>query len=179
MKNSFIKITLKGTKSYIVLLIILSAIYSRLVVYVPMFIQYILDGVIVGKEEVIPSFIRALFDTDTKMTKIIILVLNLIFVNLVIVMVNFIKNKINVKFNLKINRNVKENILKHIPKLQYDEFHNIDKSDVIQRVNNDAATYAEFFNSQINLFFDTIFIVVFAIIQTVKLNLAVGLFIVE
>ncbi|MCI8759671.1 MAG: ABC transporter ATP-binding protein [Clostridia bacterium] len=178
MKNSFIKITLKGTKSYIVLLIILSAIYSRLVVYVPMFIQYILDGVIVGKEEVIPSFIRALFDTDTKMTKIIILVLNLIFVNLVIVMVNFIKNKINVKFNLKINRNVKENILKHIPKLQYDEFHNIDKSDVIQRVNNDAATYAEFFNSQINLFFDTIFIVVFAIIQTVKLNLAVGLFIV-
>ena len=57
------------------------------------------------------------------------------------------------------------------------EFSNIDKSNVIQRVNNDANTYSEFFNSQINLFFDTIFIIIFAVLQTLKLNSTVAIFI--
>lgn len=39
MRNSFLAKTLKGTKKYILLALILSAIYSRLLVYVPMFIQ--------------------------------------------------------------------------------------------------------------------------------------------
>ena len=69
-----------------------------------------------------------------------------------------------------INRNVKELVLEHIPKINYMQFSNIDKSNVIQRVNNDATTYSEFFNSQINLFFDTIFIIIFAVAQTLQLS---------
>lgn len=177
MKSNLLKITLKGTKNHIILILIFSAIYSRLVVYVPMFIQYVLDGIIMGKEEVIPSFIRIFFYSDNKIVKIMILVILLILVNVLIFIVNYSKNKVNTQFNLRINRNVKENILKHIPKLTYEEFSHIDQSNVIQRVNNDATTYAEFFNSQINLFFDTIFIVIFAVIQTWQLNSVVGLFI--
>ncbi len=178
MKSSFLGKTLKGTKYYIALTLILSAIYSRLVVYVPMFIQYALDGVISGNENVIPSWIRQLFFSNEKIGKIITLVIILILVNLLIFAVNYIKSKANTKFNLKINRNIKQIILEHIPKIEYMEFSNIDKSNVIQRVNNDAATYAEFFNSQINLFLDTIFISIFAIIQTFSLNIVVGIFIV-
>lgn len=177
MKSSFLGKTLKGTKYYIALTLILSAIYSRLVVYVPMFIQYALDEVISGNENVIPSWIRQLFFSNEKIGKIITLVIILILVNLLIFAVNYIKSKANTKFNLKINRNIKQIILEHIPKIEYMEFSNIDKSNVIQRVNNDAATYAEFFNSQINLFLDTIFISIFAIIQTFSLNIVVGIFI--
>lgn len=177
MKNSFLNRTLKGTKIYIILTLILSAIYSKLIVYVPMFIQYALDGIIMGDENVIPNIIKNLFYSDNKISKIIILTLTLIFVNILIFIVSYSKSKINTKFNLKINRNVKEIILEHIPKLEYMEFSNIDKSNVIQRVNNDAATYSEFFNSQINLFFDTIFIIIFAVAQTLQLNIAVGIFI--
>ena len=177
MKSSFLWRTLKGTKLYIALTLILSAIYSRLVVYVPMFIQYALDGVISGNENVIPSWIRHLFFSNEKIGKIITLAIILILINLLIFAVNYIKSKTNTKFNLKINRNVKEIILEHIPKIEYMEFSNIDKSNVIQRVNNDAATYAEFFNSQINLFLDTIFISIFAIVQTFSLNIVVGIFI--
>ena len=177
MKSSFLGKTLRGTKLYIALTLILSAIYSRLVVYVPMFIQYALDGVISGNENVIPSWIRQLFFSNEKIGKIITLVIILILVNLLIFAVNYIKSKANTKFNLKINRNIKEIILEHIPKIEYMEFSNIDKSNVIQRVNNDAATYSEFFNSQINLFLDTIFISIFAIIQTFSLNIVVGIFI--
>lgn len=177
MKSSFLGKTLKGTKYYITLTLILSIIYSRLVVYVPMFIQYALDGVISGNEDVIPSWIRHLFFSNEKIGKIITLAIILILINLLIFAVNYIKSKTNTKFNLKINKNVKEIILEHIPKIEYMEFSNIDKSNVIQRVNNDAATYAEFFNSQINLFLDTIFISIFAIIQTFSLNIVVGIFI--
>ena len=177
MKNSFLNRTLKGTKFYIVLTLILSAIYSRLLVLIPMFIQYALDGIIMGDESVIPTLIRKLFYSDSKISKIIILVLVLILVNVLVFIVNYLKSKINTKFNLKINRNVKEIILKHIPKIEYMQFSSIDKSNVIQRVNNDAITYSEFFNSQINLFFDTIFIIIFAVAQTLKLNSTIGLFI--
>lgn len=177
MKKSFLNRTLKGTKFYITVTLILSIIYSRLLVYIPMFIQYTLDGVIMGNESVIPTVIKRLFYADSKISKIIILVLVLILVNVIIFVVNYTKSKINTKFNLKINRNVKEIILTHIPKIEYMQYSNIDKSNVIQRVNNDATTYSEFFNSQINLFFDTIFIIIFAIAQTLKLNNTIGLFI--
>lgn len=177
MKNNFLNKTLKGTKFYIILTLILSAIYSRLLVYIPMFIQYALDGIIMGDENVIPSLIRKLFYSDNKISKIIILVLVLILLNMTIFAVSYLKSKINTKFNLKINRNVKQIVLEHIPKIEYMEFSSIDKSNVIQRVNNDASTYSEFFNSQINLFFDTIFIIIFAVAQTLKLNSTIGLFI--
>lgn len=131
-----------------------------------------------GNEEVIPLFITNLFYlSNSKIGKIIILSIVLILVNIIIFIVSYIKNKINTKFNLKINRNVKQIVLEHIPKLEYMEFSNINKSDVIQRVNNDATTYSEFFNSQINLFFDTIFIIIFAVAQTLELNVTVGIFI--
>ena len=177
MKNSFLNRTLEGTKFYIVLTLILSAIYSRLLVYIPMFIQYVLDGIIMGDENVIPFLIRKLFYSDNKISKIIILVLVLILLNMTIFAVSYLKSKINTKFNLKINRNVKQIVLEHIPKIEYMGFSSIDKSNVIQRVNNDASIYSEFFNSQINLFFDTIFIIIFAVAQTLKLNSTVGLFI--
>lgn len=177
MKNSFLKKTLKGTKFYIALILLLSAIYSRLLVYIPMFIQYVLDGIIMGDENLIPTPIRNLFYSDSKISKIVIIVLVLILVNIIIFIVNYLKSKINTKFNLRINRNVKEIVLEHIPQIEYIQFSNIDKSNVIQRVNNDATTYSEFFNSQINLFFDTIFIIIFAVVQTLKLNSEIGLFI--
>ena len=177
MKNNFLNRTLKGTKIYILLTLILSAIYSRLLVYIPMFIQYALDGVILENENVIPKLIRNLFFSEDKISKIIVLVMVLVIVNVLVFLINYIKSKINTKFNLIINRNVKETVLEHIPKINYMEFSSIDKSNVIQRVNNDANTYAEFFNSQINLFFDTIFIIIFAVAQTLKLNSTVGIFI--
>ncbi len=177
MKSSFLHKTLTGTKKYIAFTLILSAIYSRLVVYIPKFIQYALDGVISENENVIPNWIKNLYINNEKIGKIITLSIILIIINILIFIVNYIKSKTNTKFNLKINKNVKELILEHIPKIEYLEFSNIDKANVIQRINKDATIYAEFFNSQINLFFDTIFIVVFAIAQTFSLNLVVGIFI--
>jgi len=141
MKTRFLNDTLKGTKLYIAVTLLLSMIYSRLIVEMPMFIQYVLDGVIIGNESVIPEIIRKLFYSNEKISKIIILVLVLIGINVVVFIVSYLKNKMNTKFNLIINKNVKQIVLEHIPRLKYMEFSKIDKSNVIQRVNNDANTY--------------------------------------
>ena len=136
MKKNFLNKTLEGTKFYIFLTLILSAIYSRLLIYIPMFIQYSLDGVIMENENVIPTLIRNLFYSNDKISKIIVLVLVLIIVNILVFIVNYLKNKINTKFNLIINRNVKELVLEHIPKIEYMQFSNIDKSNVLELEKN-------------------------------------------
>lgn len=176
-KNSFLKETLRGTKEQILWILILTIASSKLNVYVPMFIQYALDGVILQKEEVIPKWITYLFYENSIIAKLVILVLVLIVLNTIAFVVKYIRSKISTKFNLKINRNVKQMILKHVSKLEYMEFSRINHSDVIQRVNNDALIYSEFFNSQLNLFLDTIFIVGFSVVQIFELNKACGIFV--
>ena len=176
-RNSFLKETLRGTKEQILWILILTMACSKLDVYVPMFIQYALDGVVMQKEEVIPKWIIYFFYENSMIAKLVILVLVLVILNTIAFAIKYIRSKISTKFNLKINRNVKQMILKHVSKLEYMEFSGINHSDVIQRVNNDALIYAEFFNSQLNLFLDTIFIVGFSVVQIFELNKACGIFV--
>ena len=159
-RYSFLKETLKGTKEQIVWILIVTILNSKLNVYVPMFIQYALDGVVLGNEMVIPVWIRRLFVENNPILKLLILGFVLVGINSVMFVFQYARGKMSTKFNLKINRNVKTMILSHVAKLEYQEFSQISHSDVIQRVNGDATLYAEFFNSQMNLFLDTIFIVV-------------------
>ncbi len=174
---SFLRETLKGTKKLILLILILTIFASKLNVYVPMFIGYALDGIVLQNEEVIPEWIRSLFFTESLLTKLLILVGVLILVNTIIFILQYLRSKMSTTFNLKINQNVKHTILKHVVNLEYAQFNNINHSDIIQRVNNDATVYSEFFNSQMNLFLDTIFIVSFSVAQIFVLNATVGIFV--
>lgn len=174
---SFLGETLKGTKKLILLILILTIFASKLNVYVPMFIGYALDGIVLQNEEVIPEWIRNLFFTESLLTKLLILVGVLILVNTIIFILQYLRSKMSTTFNLKINQNVKHTILKHVVNLEYAQFNNINHSDIIQRVNNDATVYSEFFNSQMNLFLDTIFIVSFSVAQIFVLNATVGIFV--
>lgn len=176
-RYSFLKETLKGTKEQIVWILIVTILNSKLNVYVPMFIQYALDGVVLGNEMVIPVWIRRLFVENNPILKLLILGSVLVGINSVMFVFQYARGKMSTKFNLKVNRNVKTMILSHVAKLEYQEFSQISHSDVIQRVNGDATLYAEFFNSQMNLFLDTIFIVVFAIVQIFALNWICGWFV--
>ncbi len=176
-KYSFLRETLKGTKELIGLILVLTIIGSKLNVYVPMFIEYALDGIVLQNEAVIPQCIRNLFYCDSAVVKLLILVAVLVLINTIIIVLQYFRNRMNIKFNLKINRNVKQEILKHVANLEYKQFSTINHSDIIQRVNNDAMVYSEFFNSQMNLFLDTIFIVGFSIFQIFELNKMVGVFV--
>lgn len=176
-KQNFLKISLKGTFVYIIFVIVLSIIYSKLVVIVPKFVEYALDGVIYKNESVIPSYISCFFYNDLWQSKILVLVIYLILINICIFFVSYIKGKIGTLFNLKINENIKQSVLNHIPNIEYLNYSKIKKSDITQRVNNDAEVYSDFFNSIISLFLDTLFIIGFSINEILKLSSLIGVFI--
>lgn len=176
-KYSFLRETLKGTHKQILWILVLTMMSSKLNVYVPMFIQYALDGVVMQQQNVIPTWIERLFYQDSAISKLLILALVLVVLNTIAFILKYIRSKIGTKFNLKINRNVKYTILNHLSKMNYSAFNEINHADVIQRVNNDALIYADFFNSQLNLFLDTIFIVGFSVVQIFELNQACGIFV--
>lgn len=169
--------SLKGTTINIICLIILSIIYSKLIIIVPKFIEYALDGVILKNENLIPSYISCFFYNDSWQSKILILTVYLILINICIFIVSYIKSKLVTLFNLKINENIKISILKHIPNIKYLNYSNIKKADITQRVNNDAEVYSDFFNSMISLFLDTIFIIGFSIQEIFKLSTVIGIFV--
>lgn len=174
---SFLKSTLNKTWGYIVALLLLSALSSKLVIYVPMFIEYAIDGVVMGKTEIIPNYLQFFLQKENIMQQLVVLAIGTVVVNLLICLFNLIRNKINTYFNLRINRNIKTAILEHIQTLTYESFGKTEKSEIIQRINNDATTYASFFNSQLNFTFDTIFILLFAITAMLQLNNIIGGFI--
>lgn len=142
-----------------------------------MFIQYALDGIVMQNESVIPTWITCLFYQDSAISKLLILALVLVILNTIAFIMKYIRSKISTKFNLRINRNIKYTILNHISKLNYQAFSEINHADIIQRVNNDALIYSDFFNSQLNLFLDTIFFVGFSVVQIFELNQACGIFV--
>lgn len=176
-KQNFLKISLKGTFVYIILVIVLSIIYSKLVVIIPKFVEYALDGVIYKNESVIPSYISCFFYNDSWQSKILVLTIFLILINACIFFVSYIKGKTGTIFNLKINENIKQSVLNHIPNIEYLNYSKIKKSDITQRVNNDAEVYSDFFNSIISLFLDTLFIIGFSINEILKLSSLIGVFI--
>ncbi len=176
-KKNFLKVSLKGTFVYIILVIVMSIIYSKMVIIVPKFIGYFLDGVIFKNESIIPNYISLFFFNSSWQSKIFVLTVYLILINICIFFVSYVKSKIGTLFNLKINENIKKSVLNHIPKIEYLEYSKIKKSDITQRVNNDAQIYSDFFNSIINLFLDTIFIIGFSIQEIMKLSSLIGIFI--
>ncbi len=176
-KKNFLKVSLNGTFGYIILVIVMSIIYSKMVIIVPKFIEYFLDGVIFKNESIIPIYISFFFFNSSWQSKIFVLTVYLVLINICIFLVSYIKSKIGTLFNLKINENIKKSVLDHIPKIGYLEYSKIKKSDITQRVNSDAQIYSDFFNSIINLFLDTIFIIGFSIQEIMKLSSLIGIFI--
>ncbi|MDO5002911.1 MAG: ABC transporter ATP-binding protein [bacterium] len=176
-QKNFLKVSLNGTFIYTILVIVLIIIYSKLVIIVPKFIEYALDGVIYKNEIVIPNYISFFFYNNSWQSKILVLTIYLILINLCIFFVSYTKSKIGTLFNLKINENIKQSVLEHISNIEYLSYSKIKKSDITQRVNNDADVYSDFFNSIINLFLDTIFIIGFSIQEILKLSSLIGTFI--
>ena len=118
-KKNFLKVSLKGTFVYIILVIVMSIIYSKMVIIVPKFIEYFLDGVIFKNESIIPNYISLFFFNSSWQSKIFVLTVYLILINICIFFVSYVKSKIGTLFNLKINENIKKSVLNHIPKIEY------------------------------------------------------------
>ena len=109
---------------------------------------------------------------DLLIIAIIILVLNLIEK-----LLNYFRDRATTKFKLKINTNIKNALYKHMLNLEYESYNLYDKTEIMQRINEDADVYSKFFNNQFNVILDIVFLSIFIIGEGITLNLEIATYI--
>lgn len=175
MKNNVITIGLKGTKRYIFLLLVLSIVFSYLTLQTAIYIKYAIDNVICNDYETLPALIKQIL-TNNHMYDLLIISAIIIVINLLIMFVSYLRNITTSKFKLKINTNVKSELYKHILNLEYKSYNSYDKTEILQRITEDADVYSSFFQNQFNMIIDIIFLSIFIITETIHLNIAITIY---
>lgn len=175
MKNSVIKIGLKGTKKYIFLLLILSMGFSYLSLQTAIYIKYAIDNVICNNYETLPIFLKSIL-TSNYIYDLLIISAIIVVINFILMIVSYLRNIITSKLKLKINTNVKLELYKHTLNLEYKSYNSCDKTEILQRITEDADVYSNFFQNQFNMIIDIIFLSIFIITETVNLNSAITIY---
>lgn len=176
MKKNIVKIVFKNTVGYLILLVLLSISISYLTLLIAMNVKYAIDFVLLNQYSEIPQILNAVFTHDySKDLGIVAIVI--IGLNLAEKLLNYFRNRVTTKFKLKININLKSELYKHVLNLEYDSYNSYDKAEMMQRINEDADVYSDFFNSQFNVILDIIFLSIFIIREGMTLNFTISLYI--
>ena len=141
---------LKGNKKYIVVLILLSSMISYFSLQIAIYVSYAVDGILFKNGEQIPDYLRKLLELPP-MESLLILSGIIIAISVVVSFFSYIRERITTKFTLSISANLKEKLYSHILKLKYQEYQSYSKVEMLQRANEDAGEYANFYKVQFNL----------------------------
>lgn len=166
MKRSIVRVALKNTKKYFILLILLSISISYITLLISLKVKYAIDNIIFQYIDM-SSLLY-----DLSKVSFIIIVLSLI-KNIL----NYFRDRVTTHFKLKINVNIKSVLYKHMLRLEYESYNTYDKTEIMQRINEDADVYSGFFNSQFNIILDIIFLSIFIIRESAIMNLEISLYI--
>ncbi len=167
----------KGVTKYILLLILFSIFISFCNLQIAMYIRYAIDGVLFHNVQEIPEWIKPMIEIDI-MKSLMILCGILIGIRLTLGLANYIREKMTTKFTLKISSNLKETLYEHILNLEYDSYYSYSKIEMLQRVNEDAKEYSNFFKVQFNVILDIVSLTIFIVTQGMTLNGAITIFLV-
>lgn len=174
-KKKIIVASLSNTKRYMIIIPILSAVITYLKLQIPMCIKYGIDGIAFGNKNVIPNFLTRWF-CEEPLQNIIILSIYLLLLYICVSGISYIRDNITSKFTLKVNYNVRMTIFKHIQNLEYESYYSYDKNEMLQRIRDDANTFANFFQTSLNLILDSFFIIIYVIYQGMKLNTTITIY---
>lgn len=176
MKKNIVKVALANTKMYMVLLVVLSLSISYLTFLIAMNVKYAIDGVLFNNYNDIPQYLNAILKHNYIFDLLTIVVI-IVVLNILEKLFKYFRDRITTKFKLKINTNIKNALYKHMLNLEYESYNSYDKSEIMQRINEDADVYSKFFNSQFNVILDILFLSILTIIEGITLNLEVSLYI--
>ncbi len=172
MKEIF-KVTIKRTKKYILGILICSIITSFFMIHLTKFISFVIDGVIM-KTSNLPQYITNSFYKDDMYSKLIVLAIYMIIFVAIICASNYIRSILKTKFKLKMNENLKVELLNHTTYLEYGEYIRYGKSQILQRVSSDSNKFIDFIIDKYNLVVDSIFILLFSMIEILNIDLIVS-----
>lgn len=176
MNKNIVKVGLKNTTIYIILLILLSIGISYLTFLISMNIKYAIDCVLFNDYNEINIYLNKILKHSY--------IEDLLIISTIIIALNFIeklflyfRNRITTKFKLKINTNLKKALYTHTLNLEYESYNSYDKAEIMQRINEDANVYSKFFNNQFNVILDIIFLSIFIIKEGITLNITIAIYI--
>ena len=176
MNKNIVNIALKDTKIYLFVLVILSAGISFSTFLIAMNVKYAIDGVLFNNYNYVPEYLKIIFNNNCLHDLLFIAVM-IIILNLVEKLLNYFRDRVTTRFKLKININLKDALFKHMLNLEYESYNSYDKNELIQRINEDADVYSNFFYNQFNVILDIIFLSIFIISEGITLNLSIAIYI--
>lgn len=176
MKKDIARIALKNTKIYLVILVILSVGISYLTFLISMNIKYSIDSILFNNYNDIPQYLNIIFNQNY-IHDLLIMASIIVLLNLLEKLLNYFRDRVATKFKLKININLKETLYKHMLNLEYESYNSYDKTEIIQRINEDADVYSNFFNNQLKVILDIIFLSIFIMREGIELNLEILIYI--
>ena len=133
------------------------------------YISYAIDGILFHHTEKIPTYLEQVLEMNT-IEGLAIISGIIIIMNLLIAFVNYIRERVTTNFTLKISSNLKKRLYEHILKLEYGSYQSYSKVEMLQRVNEDATAYADFFKTQFNLILDIVSLGFFIVSKGVFLS---------
>lgn len=170
MKKNIIFEVLNGIKRYLFILILLGFLVSYITIQIAVLIQYAIDGLILGNYEVIPTFLQMLLCKNVFKDLIVIGILIFI-VSGICCFLRYLRDVMSEKFSLKVNQNLKTELFNHIFHLEYKTYHSYEKAEIMQRINEDAEVFSNFFKEQLGLIIDVISLIIFIIGQSIRMNM--------
>ena len=176
MKRNIVKIALKNAKKYLVLLFAISIGISYLTFLIAMNVRNAIDGIKFNNYDDIPRYLNTIFKQNYMYDLLIIAIIILV-LNLIEKLLNYFRDRATTKFKLKINTNIKNALYKHMLNLEYESYNLYDKTEIMQRINEDADVYSKFFNNQFNVILDIVFLSIFIIGEGITLNLEIATYI--
>lgn len=168
---------LKGNKKYIIGLILLSGMISYFSLQIAVYVSYAIDGILFKNGEQIPEYLKGLLALPF-MESLLILSGIIIAINAIVAFFSYIRERITTKFTLTISANLKEKLYSHILKLEYKEYQSYSKVEMLQRANEDAAEYANFYKVQFNLILDILSLTFFIVTQGMFLSTSITIYLV-
>lgn len=176
MQSNIIKISLKNTVKYIISLFLFSMSIAYITLQISMNIKYAIDGILFNNYNNIPQYIDIIL-AHNYMHDLLFFVSVIIILNFLSMLLKYFRNRITTKLKIKINTNLKSTLYEHVLNLEYKSYNTYDKTEIIQRINEDADVYSEFFNSQFNVMLDILFLSIFIIKESTTLNLSISIYI--
>lgn len=169
-----LKIAIQGAKKYAFGILICSLISSFFTIYLTKYISFVIDGVIMQTSS-LPQYITNSFYNDDIKSKLIVLAAYMLSFIAIISISNYIKSIFNTKFRLMMNKNLKTELLNHTTYLEYVDYIQYGKAQILQRVSSDSNSFIDFVNSKYNLVVDSIFTLIFSMYEILNLNIIVSI----
>lgn len=166
------KATIENSYKVILMIAVSSAIICFFYVVMAKFIIYVVDGIVMNNVN-LPDYLTLFFYGESKLSKIIVTAIFMIFIALIISIFNYIRSKYNTKLRLGMNINIKNLLLRHTTYLDYNKYIGYENSQILQRVGSDSNNYISYINDKLNLIFDTIFYTFFSLNVIIELNFKV------